>query len=99
MDAYYLSKEDWDAIVELGVGEHKDEKVLKSISTGTKTAFTKRWCLFHLTGYDGLNDHFRYNAMDHPIAFHKADDLSKAPRKLVAEQLPDLEEAFEVSMT
>lgn len=42
MDAYYLSKEDWDAIVELGVGEHKDEKVLKSISTGTKTAFTKR---------------------------------------------------------
>lgn len=44
-------------------------------------------------------DHTRYNSLDHPVAFHKADDLSKAPKKLVAEQLPDLEEAFEVRTT
>lgn len=42
MDEYYLSKEDWDTIVELGVGDSKDDKVLKKISTATKTTFTKK---------------------------------------------------------
>lgn len=79
MDTYYLSKEDWEVIVELGVGDRRNEQVLKKISAGTKTSFTKK-----------------YNSLDHPVAFHKADDLSKAPKKLVAEQLPDLEEAFEL---
>lgn len=39
MDSYFLTKEDWDAIVELGVGsmEMADNK----IDTGTKTAFTR----------------------------------------------------------
>jgi replication factor C subunit 1 len=43
MDEYYLSKEDWDAIVELGVDDHKDEHVLKKITTTTKTTLTKKW--------------------------------------------------------
>ncbi|KAF8522451.1 purine nucleotide binding protein [Hysterangium stoloniferum] len=43
MDEYYLSKEDWDTIVELGVGESKDDKILKNISAATKTAFTKKY--------------------------------------------------------
>jgi hypothetical protein len=34
--------------------------------------------------------------MDHPIAFHKSADLGKVPKKLAAEPLPDLEEAFDV---
>jgi len=38
MDEYYLSKEDWDTIVELGVGDQKEVK----ISTATKTSFTKK---------------------------------------------------------
>ncbi|KAF8493303.1 replication factor RFC1 C terminal domain-containing protein [Hysterangium stoloniferum] len=43
MDEYYLSKEDWDTIVELGVGESKDDKILKNISAATRTAFTKKY--------------------------------------------------------
>lgn len=39
MDEYYLSKEDWDTIVELGVGDHKDVKM----SAATKTSFTKKY--------------------------------------------------------
>jgi replication factor C subunit 1 len=42
MDGYFLSKEDWDTIVELGVDQNKDDVVLKRISTGVKTAFTKK---------------------------------------------------------
>ncbi|KAK7050917.1 DNA replication factor C complex subunit Rfc1 [Paramarasmius palmivorus] len=79
MDEYYLSKEDWDTIVELGVGDRKDEVVLKKIPPAVKTAFTRK-----------------YNAADHPIAFHKATDVGKAPKKLASEPAPDLEEAFEV---
>lgn len=42
MDEYFLSREDWDTIVELGLGENKDDLVLKKISTATKTAFTRK---------------------------------------------------------
>jgi len=43
MDEYYLTKEDWDAIVELGIGEgFSQEEVLKAIPTATKTAFTRK---------------------------------------------------------
>jgi len=43
MDEYYLSREDWDTIVELGVDQNKDEMVLKKISAATKTSFTKKY--------------------------------------------------------
>ncbi|KAF8346709.1 replication factor RFC1 C terminal domain-containing protein [Amanita rubescens] len=78
MDEYYLSKEDWDTIVELGVGDRKDDIVLKKIAPATKTAFTRK-----------------YNSTEHPIAFHKAQDLGKAPKKLAGAAAPDLEEAYE----
>lgn len=42
MDEYYLSREDWDTVVELGVDQNKDELILKKISTATKTALTKK---------------------------------------------------------
>lgn len=42
MDEYFLSKDEWDTLVELGVGSHKDEFVLKKVSTATKTSFTKK---------------------------------------------------------
>lgn len=38
----------------------------------------------------------RYNASEHPIAFHKAEDLGKASKKLAPLPVPDLEEAYEV---
>jgi hypothetical protein len=79
MDDYYISREDWDTIVELGLGEQKDEVVLKKIATATKTALTRK-----------------YNSQDHPIPFHKAQDLGRAPKKLAGGPAPDLEEAFDV---
>ncbi|KAG9023436.1 hypothetical protein FS842_005729 [Serendipita sp. 407] len=42
MDDYYLNKDDWDTVVELGVGGHNEE-FLKSVPTATKTAFTKTY--------------------------------------------------------
>ncbi|KAI0655304.1 DNA replication factor C, large subunit [Cubamyces menziesii] len=80
MDEYFLTREDWDTIVELGVGDRADTIVTKSITTATKTAFTKK-----------------YNSRDHPVAFHKAENLGKAPKKLASlGPAPDLEEAFDV---
>ncbi len=80
MDNYYISREDWDTIVELGIGEQKDDVVLKKIATATKTALTRK-----------------YNSRDHPIPFHKAQDLGKVPKKLPGGPMPDIEEAFDVS--
>lgn len=39
----------------------------------------------------------RYNSRDHPVPFHKGQDLGKLPKKLTAEPAPDLEEAYDVS--
>ncbi|KAG6826349.1 hypothetical protein H0H92_000232 [Tricholoma furcatifolium] len=77
MDEYFLSKDDWDAIVELGVDQNKDELVLKKISAPTKTALTRK-----------------YNSSEHPIPFHKGQDIGK-PKKLPGGPLPDLEEAYD----
>ncbi|KZT23217.1 DNA replication factor C, large subunit [Neolentinus lepideus HHB14362 ss-1] len=79
MDDYYLSKEDWDTIVELGVNQNKDDFVLKKIPAATKTALTRK-----------------YNLREHPIPFHKAQDLGKVPKKIAAAEVPDLEEVFDV---
>lgn len=48
MDEYFLCREDWDTIVELGVGDKSDSLVTKKISTATKTAFTKKYGAIHL---------------------------------------------------
>lgn len=43
MDEYYLSKEEWDAIVEMGIGDNTGEALLKRIPTATKSAFTRKY--------------------------------------------------------
>ncbi|KAI1315277.1 hypothetical protein EDD11_001009 [Mortierella claussenii] len=43
MDSYYLSKEDWDAVLELGIGRNDGKKVMDSIATATKSAFTRKY--------------------------------------------------------
>ncbi|CAK9779377.1 DNA replication factor C, large subunit [Cutaneotrichosporon oleaginosum] len=43
MDEYFLGKEDWDAFVELGVGDMADDKILKKIPSATKAAFTRTY--------------------------------------------------------
>ncbi|CAG8476550.1 8579_t:CDS:10 [Dentiscutata erythropus] len=40
MDQYYLSKDDWDAIMELSFG---GDKILKDINKSVKAAFTKKY--------------------------------------------------------
>lgn len=41
MDHYFITKEDWESILDLGVGQSKGEIVLKKIPTKVKTAFTR----------------------------------------------------------
>lgn len=43
MDYYYLTKEDWDGIVDFGVGNNKGEAILKKIPTKLKTSFTRKY--------------------------------------------------------
>ncbi|KAG0328122.1 hypothetical protein BGZ99_006138 [Dissophora globulifera] len=43
MDSYYLSKEDWDAVLELGIGRNDGKKVMDSIPSATKSAFTRKY--------------------------------------------------------
>ena len=43
MDEYYLSKEDWDTVVELGVDDQRDELVMKKMSAATKGALTRKY--------------------------------------------------------
>lgn len=43
MDEYYLTKEDWDAIVELSVGPAYNEETLKKIPSAVKSAFTRTY--------------------------------------------------------
>lgn len=98
MDEYYLSKEDWDSVVELGVDQNKDDLVLKKISGATKAALTKKYVIF-LTMHNSYQQYaLRYNASDHPIPFHKGQNIGK-PKKLTTEPLPDLEEVYEVRLS
>ena len=99
MDEYYLSREEWDSLVELGVGDRIDTQVLKKISTATKTAFTKKSVprihrLFPILS-KLISRFLRYNSSEHPLPFHKAT-IFGAPKKMAAGPAPDLEEAFDV---
>jgi len=41
MDSYYISKEDFDMIMEMGVGDKSGEKLLKQVDTNVKRTFTR----------------------------------------------------------
>jgi len=41
MDSYFISKEDFDMIMEMGVGEKSGEKILKKIDSNIKRTFTR----------------------------------------------------------
>ncbi|KAM9913055.1 hypothetical protein OXX69_001969 [Metschnikowia pulcherrima] len=43
MDQYYFTKDDWDSVLELGVGNKTGAEVLKGISTKVKSAFTRKY--------------------------------------------------------
>jgi replication factor C subunit 1 len=46
MDEYFISREDFDTIIELGVGDQQDEIVNKKISSATKSALTRKYVPF-----------------------------------------------------
>ena len=56
MDEYFLSKEDWDTIVELGVGECKDDVVSKKIAAATKSSLTRKCGEISYTFFQRVND-------------------------------------------
>ena len=102
LDDYFLSKEEWDTIVELGLGPNNGEVTLKKISSATKSTLTRKCVIFSIIIC--FNILFscpplfvRYNATDHPVAFHKAQDFGKAPKKIANDAAPDLEDVFDVS--
>ncbi|OAA60846.1 DNA replication factor C, large subunit [Cordyceps fumosorosea ARSEF 2679] len=92
MDAYFLTREDFDAIQELGVG-WMDEGSVK-IEPKTKAAFTRTHVLSALLSRCITNLLLSYNAMSHPVPFMKASTNVVAPKKS-AKDMPDLEEAIE----
>ncbi|KAH9928881.1 DNA replication factor C, large subunit [Fomitopsis serialis] len=80
MDDYFISREDWDTIVELGVDQNKDSLVLKEISTATKTSFTKK--------YNSRDHPIPFHKA--------ADLGKVPKKLAAAGPLPDLEEALDV---
>jgi len=43
MDDYYLTKEDWDTIMDFMIGPEKTDVLLKKIPTAVKSAFTRKY--------------------------------------------------------
>lgn len=43
MDNYYLTKEDWDNLIDFGVGANKGANILSQIPTKVKSAFTRKY--------------------------------------------------------
>ncbi|ODV86724.1 hypothetical protein CANARDRAFT_185793, partial [[Candida] arabinofermentans NRRL YB-2248] len=79
MDEYYFTKEDWDNMMEFGVGKTgRMDTILKSIPTSVKTQFTRR-----------------YNSYTHPTIIYKTGDSvtkntkSKAPRPDLEDYVDD----------
>lgn len=93
MDSYFLTRDDWDAIMELGVGEYDMEKI--KIESQSKATFTRLYVFplpkSHQT--TPTDFHGRYNAQSHPLPFMKASSIA-APKKTSKER-PDLEEALD----
>ncbi|SCU82759.1 LADA_0C07778g1_1 [Lachancea dasiensis] len=43
MDEYYLSKEDWDSLMDFMIGNDKTETLIKKIPTAVKSGFTRKY--------------------------------------------------------
>jgi replication factor C subunit 1 len=43
LDEYYLTKDEWETIAELGIGENDSEALLKKIPGATKSSFTRKY--------------------------------------------------------
>ena len=45
MDEYYLTREDFDSIIDISLGPNNGEELMKGVSTNAKAAFTRRYVL------------------------------------------------------
>jgi len=79
MDEYYLSKDDWDTIVEIGVGDFSQDVVMKKIPTAAKTALTKK--------YNAKEHPIPFHK--------SADLGVKPTKKIAKGEVPDLEDVFD----
>lgn len=80
MDEYYLGKDDWDAFVELGVGDMQEDKILKKIPSAVKSSFTRE--------YNKRDHPIAFHRAD-------AFAAKAAAKKIKDEPAPDNEEVFE----
>lgn len=95
MDEYYLTKDDWDAILELGVGDNNMENI--KIESQSKATFTRLYVFSLRTeSTHTFANRCRYNVQSHPLPFMKASQVV-APKRGPAKEKPDLEEALEES--
>lgn len=87
MDEYYLTREDFDSIIEISMGPNNGEALMKEVSPNVKTAFTRKY--IHIVVLIDC----RYNQASHPMAFQKASAVvaTKGGKK----DRPDVEDAFE----
>lgn len=79
MDKYFITKEDWDVVMELGVGidGRNTENMAKKLPTAVKTAFTRK-----------------YNAMSHPLPFMKSIDSKAAAVTGRKPEVPDIDDVI-----
>ncbi|KAI8849282.1 replication factor RFC1 C terminal domain-containing protein [Chytridium lagenaria] len=81
MDSYYLTREDWDSVLELGLGE-SGQKVWLHLSQPVSNPRSPECKL-------------RYNKSTHPQPLLTPASVSKVRAAKAAEGVPDLEEAVE----
>ncbi|ODV58402.1 replication factor C subunit 1 [Ascoidea rubescens DSM 1968] len=79
LDNYYLSKEDWENILEFSMGNnpYKAETVAKQLPTQVKSGFTRK-----------------YNLAKHPVAINRPG-LTTAGKGDISSVQPDLEDVVE----
>ncbi|CAG8489216.1 12876_t:CDS:10 [Ambispora leptoticha] len=80
MDEYFLTKEDWDVMLEMGLAHNDGDKILKKISSAVKSAFTRK--------YNSTSHPTPYTRGNVSAKAAKAIPSSK--------EVPDIEEAIEV---
>lgn len=79
MDDYFLTPDDREAILELGLGNQDMEKVLKQIKPQAKSGLTRK--------YNAANHP--------TMLYKGSDTVAAKPKAIGADEQPDLEEAYE----
>jgi Replication factor RFC1 C terminal domain len=61
MDEYYLTKEDFDSIIEISIGPNNGEALMKGVTPNAKAAFTRKYVLIlNYADIGTMPDHIRW---------------------------------------